>query len=96
VPTGTEDEVLITTERVVSIRYKVYLLLILLLLVILIFSFLVPLYDEIQLERSNLANVKTQIQALEMRQAQYESNKELVDNIISMDSQIVSCVNEEK
>jgi len=96
VPTGTDDEVLITTERVVSIRYKVYLLWIILLIIVWFSGFLMPLKDQIQLEKSNYENIELQKDALDKRYAQYNANRDLVDSILEMDSQIVACVNEEK
>ena len=93
VPTGTDDEVLITTARVVSIRYKAYVVVIALLAFILWQSFIMPLFDKIKAKSTELDNVKMEIAKVEAKEKEYEDNMLLVDQILEMEPTIVSCVN---
>lgn len=94
VPTGTDDEVLITTARVVSLRYKLYIVWIAILIFILGNSFLSPLYTEIQNKKTQITSLDTQIMNLQAKQRQYQTNRALVDTIAEVDSGIVKCLND--
>ena len=94
VPTGTDDEVLITTARVVSLKYKLYIVWLAVLIFILWNGFLSPLYAQIQSKKAELANLDTQIMNLQMKQRQYQTNRVLVDTITEVDPDIVKCLNE--
>ncbi len=93
VPTGTDDEVLITTSRVVGVRYKVYAVILVLLLFIIWYNYVLPSFDKYQSERIELSNMELQILDFENKQTQYEANKWLVDKIQQVEWQVVSCVN---
>lgn len=94
VPTGTEDEVLITAARVVSIRYKVYIAIIILLIVIVSCSFITPLIDNIKAKNQEMDEIQAKIEEMEAKELEYQKNRELVDQISELDPIIVSCVNE--
>ena len=96
VPTWTDDEVLITTARVVSVRYKVYVVLVALCIFIVRQYLLMPLFDNIQFKKTELTNLAVQMQELEEKKAQYDQNRALVDQISELDSMITSCVNEKE
>lgn len=93
VPTWTEDEVLITTARVVSIRYKVYVVLIALLAFILWQSFMMPVFNKIKAKNTELDNLKMQIAQVEAKENEYKENRALVDQISELSPVIISCVN---
>lgn len=94
VPTWTDDEVLITTARVVSIRYKVYVVLVALCMFIVYQYLLVPLYDDIKWKTVELDHIKLEIAQMEAKEKEYEENRALVDQIAELDPIITSCVNE--
>ena len=94
VPTGTDDEVLITTARVVSIRYKVYVVLVAILVFVLFQSFLMPLYENIKSKSRELDNLEIQIEEMQKKEDEYRLNRALVDQISELDPIITSCVNE--
>lgn len=96
VPTWTDDEVLITTARVVSVRYKVYVVLVALCIFIVRQYLLMPLFDNIQFKKTELNNLEVQMQEMDAKKAQYDQNRALVDQIAELDSQITSCVNEKE
>lgn len=94
VPTGTDDEVLITTARVVSTRYKLYIVWVAILAFILGYSFISPLYTQIQSKKLEISNLDTQMMNLQTKQRQYQTNRALVDMIMEKDSDIVKCLND--
>lgn len=96
VPTWSEDEVLITAARVVSIRYKVYIAIIILLIVIVSCSFITPLIDNIKAKNQEMDDIQLKIEEMEAKELEYQRNRELVDQISELDPIIVSCVNEWK
>lgn len=93
VPTWTDDEVLITTARVVSIRYKVYVVLIALLAFILWQSFMMPVFDKIKAKNTELDNLKIKTAQVEAKENEYKENRALVDQISELAPVIISCVN---
>ncbi|HKL44428.1 MAG TPA: hypothetical protein VJ892_04055 [Candidatus Absconditabacterales bacterium] len=93
VPTGSDDEVLITTSRVVGVRYKIYTIIILVLLFIIGYNYILPSWDQNQSESVELTNIELQMLNFENKKNQYDSNKGLVDKIKQVESQAVDCVN---
>lgn len=93
VPTGTDDEVLITTSRVVWVRYKVYTIILLILLFILWYNYILPSFDKYQSEKLELSNLELQMLNFENTKNKYEANKWLVDKIKQVETQAASCVN---
>ncbi len=93
VPTGSDDEVLITTSRVVWVRYKIYTIIILVLLFIIWYNYILPSWDQNQSESVELTNIELQMLNFENKKNQYDSNKWLVDKIKQVESQAVDCVN---
>ncbi len=93
VPTGSDDEVLITTSRVVGVRYKVYTVIILILLFFLWYNYILPSWDQNQSRSTELSNMEVQMLSFENKKNQYDSNKWLVDKIKQVENQSVDCVN---
>ena len=93
VPTGTDDEVLITTSRVVGVRYKVYTVVLLLLLFVLWYSYILPSYDQYQSDKISSSSMELQMLNFENTQLRYEANKGLVDKIQQVEPQVITCVN---
>ena len=93
VPTGTDDEVLITTSRVVGVRYKVYAVILLLLLLFVWYSYILPSYDQYNSERLALSTMELQLLNFENTKLRYEANKWLIDKIKQVGPQVVNCVN---
>ncbi len=96
VPTGKEDEVLITSSRVVWVRYKVYSIILLLLIFVLWYNYLFPNFDKFQNKRIELSDMELQALNFENKKNQYDANKWLVDKIWQVESQVVTCLNELK
>ncbi len=94
VPTGTDDEVLITVSRVVWVRYKLYIVLVLFLIFIVGYTYVLPSMDKYESEQLDLANLELQILSFENKRNQYEVNKWLVDKIKQVDTQTTVCVND--
>ena len=94
VPTWTDDEVLITTARVVSIRYKIYVVLIAVLIFIVFQSLLMPMNEKIKAKKADIENLKLQIAAVDAKEQEYRENRALVDQIAELEPIIISCVNE--
>lgn len=93
VPTGSDDEVLITTSRVVGVRYKVYTIILLILLFVLWYNYILPSWDAHESEGIELSNMEIQMLNFENKKNQYDANKWLVDKIMQVESQAVTCVN---
>ena len=96
VPTGTDDELLITVSRVVWVRYRFYIVVVLFLMFLVWYMYVLPSYDQNESEKSELVNLELQILQFENKRNQYELNKWLVDKIKQVDEQTTSCVNDLK
>lgn len=94
VDTFAEDsQILITTSRVVSIRYKIYFIVLLLVLVIFGNNILLPSWDKYQNVKTEVSDIDLQISSFETRRLQSESDKKLIQKIESQQSNIISCLN---
>ena len=93
VPTGTDDEVLITTSRVVWVRYKVYSIILLLLIFVLWYNYILPSYDSYEYTKSSISALELQMLNFENTKLKYEGNKWLVDKIKQVEPQVITCVN---
>lgn len=93
VPTWNDDEVLITTSRVVWVRYKFYAVILVLLIFVVWYNYLLPSYEKYQSKKVELSNVELQLMSFQNKRVKYESNMWLVDTIKNVESQVVNCVN---
>ncbi len=93
VPTWKDDEVLITTSRVVWVRYKFYAVILVLLIFVVWYNYVLPNYETYQNKKIELSNVELQMMSFQNKKVKYESNMWLVDNIKRVESQVINCVN---
>jgi len=96
VPTGSDDELLITVSRVVWVRYRLYIVVVLFLIFVIGYMYVLPSYDQNEAEKSKLTNLELQILQFENKKNKYELNKWLVDKTKQLDAQTISCVNDLK
>lgn len=94
VPTWTDDEVLITTARVVSIRYKIYVVLVAVLIFVIFQWWMLNVFDKIKSKKADIEDLKVQIAAIEAKEQEYRENRALVDQIAELEPIIISCVND--
>ena len=94
VDTFAEDsQILITTSRVVSIRYRIYF--IILLLVILLFgnNVVLPAWDQYQGAQADVSAVNLQIAAGDNKKLEAQADQKLIKKIEDQSENIVSCLN---
>jgi len=88
-----DNQVLITTSRVVSIRYRIYFIVLLLVLVIFGNNILLPAWDNFQSTKTDVSNIDLQISSFQTTKLQSEADKALIQKIENQQSDIVSCLN---
>jgi len=88
-----EGQVLITTARVVSIRYKIYVLALLALVGYFAYSYVQPAYYDYLDTNTKLANVTMEINNFPNKKMRYEADRKLVTTITQQQNQIISCLN---
>lgn len=88
-----EGQVLITTARVVSIRYKIYVLALLALVGYFAYSYVQPAYYEYLDTNAKLTNITLDINNFPTKKLKYEADKKLVTTITQQQNQIISCLN---
>jgi len=88
-----ENQVLITTSRVVSIRYRIYFIILLLVLVIFGNNILLPAWDNFQATKTEVSDINLQISTFETRRLQSEADQKLIQKIEDQQSNIISCLN---
>ena len=89
----SEVQVEISSARVISIRYKIYVAI---LLVVIIFGWLdyvQPTLNESFSLKENLHTMQDQIAAFPAKKAGYETDKQLIDLIHAQESTILTCLN---
>lgn len=94
VDTSAENsQVLITTSRVVSIRYRIYFIVLLLVLVVFVTNVLLPAWDDYQDTKTDVRSIDMQIASFETKKLQSEADHALIKKIDAQQSNIISCLN---
>ena len=93
VPESAQVE--ITTSRVVSIRYKIYLLVLIGLILLGLFNYVLPAYDAFQNTRQQSADMDQQMALFQTKKKWYDSDAALIELINKQESTIVSCLNQQ-
>src|SRR5574344_2167863 len=88
-----DNQVLITTSRVVSIRYRIYFIVLLLVLVIFGNSILLPAWDDYQSTQAEVGDINLQISSFETKKLQSDADQKLIQKIESQQGNIISCLN---
>lgn len=89
-----DKQLLITTSRVVSIRYRVYFLVFLLLLVLFGNYILFPARDAFQNTTAHLQTINLEVDGFQTKKLQLDADKALITKMESQTDTIISCLNE--
>lgn len=89
-----ENQVQITTSRVVGIRYRVYFLIALVLVIIFGNYMLLPAWDAFQTTRGELQTVNLEVAGFATKKLQMDADKTLIATMEAQQDLIVSCLNE--
>lgn len=89
----SDGQVLITTSRVVSIRYRVYFIILLLVMVVFGNNILLPARDDYQSRKVEASDIAMQLSNFETRKLQADADKALIQKIETQKNNIVSCLN---
>ncbi|MDD3262806.1 MAG: hypothetical protein PHR61_03085 [Candidatus Absconditabacteria bacterium] len=88
-----EEQISISTARVSSIKYRLYVLIFLALIAVGIIDYVIPNREKTIGLRSTIEDKQQQITNFLTKQAQYEKDKDLIGLIEIHESKIISCVN---
>lgn len=88
-----DSQVLITTSRVVSIRYRIYFIVLVLVLAIFVNNILLPAWDKYQATKAESSDINLQISSFETRKMQADADRVLIQKIESQQANIISCLN---
>lgn len=88
-----DNQVLITTSRVVSIRYRVYFIVLLLVLILFGNNVLWSAWDNFQATKSELSTINLEISNFETRKMQSDADQKLIAKIEDQQANIISCLN---
>ncbi len=88
-----DNQVLITTSRVVGIRYRIYFIILLLVLVVFGNNILLPALDNFQSIQTQVGDINLQISNFTTKKLQSDADQKLIQKIEAQQSDIVSCLN---
>ena len=88
-----DNQVLITTSRVVGIRYRIYFIILLLVLVVFGNNILLPAWDNFQSTQTQVSDINLQISNFATKKLQSDADQKLIQKIETQQSDIVSCLN---
>jgi hypothetical protein len=92
-PTRDDETTSIAAARVLSTRYKVYLLVMLVLLYVLVQYLFFPLLDKQQAQQAQLQNIVSQLQSFESKRLQYVADAAFIENIENQQEILLNCIN---
>lgn len=87
------NQVLITTSRVVSIRYRIYFVLLLIVLIVLGNNVILPAWDALQSTQTQVSDLNTQIAGFETKKLKADADQTLIQKIESQQQNIITCLN---
>ena len=90
---ANDDQVLITTARVVNIRYRLYFLVLLVIGGLFAFYIAYPAWNVFDGIRQQYSSLSTQILSFTSQKAQMDADKALIAKMESQEPLIVSCLN---
>jgi len=88
-----DSQVLITTSRVVGIRYRIYFVVLLLVLIIFGNNILLPAWDNFQATKTEAGDINLQISSFQTRKLQSDADQKLIQKIEDQQLNIISCLN---
>lgn len=91
---SNDSEVLITSNRVVSIRYKIYFLVILLVGIFAVYNYVLPSYNQWNNLKLKLIEIEGQTSIFETRKNKFEMDKNLIKQMQDQESLIIKYFNE--
>jgi len=94
--TSNEEEQVISTARVTSVKYKLFSLVLLLVVFLWVFNFVLPLWDKIQSLLSQQDAKQNQLIAINKQYTEYEKDKRLITTILQKEPQILACLNSQQ
>jgi hypothetical protein len=86
----------IASARVLSTRYKVYLLIVLLILYIVAMYVFLPALDRYQIEQSSLQNIAMQLQNFENKRLQYVADANFLQKVDEQQEILLNCINNQR
>jgi hypothetical protein len=89
-----ENQVMITTSRVVGIRYRVYFLIALVAVIVFGNYVLLPARDAFQATRTSAQTVNLEVAGFATKKLQMEADKALIGKMEAQQDLIVSCLND--
>ena len=89
-----ENQVMITTSRVVGIRYRVYFLIALVAVIVFGNYVLLPARDAFQTTRGESQTVSLEVAGFATKKLQMDSDKALIAKMEAQQNLIVSCLND--
>jgi hypothetical protein len=92
-PVNDSETTSIAAARVLSTRYKVYLLVMLVLLYVVVQYVFFPTLDKQQAQQSQLQNIVTQLQSFEAKRLQYVADAALMQSIENQQEILLNCIN---
>lgn len=87
------NQVLITTSRVVSIRYRIYFIALLLVLIVFGNNILLSAWDTYQSTQVDLSDIGLQVSNFETKKLQADADHALIQKIEAQQADIISCLN---
>lgn len=84
------------STRVVSTRYKMYVLFFLLVGLLLFYKFLLPAYSSNEGSKNSLEKKQEQVDSFQHKKQEADNNVVLLELIQKQEQQILECVNDEK
>lgn len=88
-----DNQVLITTSRVVSIRYRIYFIALLLVLILFGNNVLLSAWDNYQTTQTQVSDINLQVSSFETKKLQSDADQKLIQKIEEQQSNIISCLN---
>lgn len=96
IPVAEDAQVMITTSRVVSIRYRIYFLVALVAVLLFGSYVLLPGRDAFQTTQGESQTLSLQIDGFATKKLQMDADKALITKMESQQNLIVSCLNDKK
>jgi len=96
IPIDDEEEIQVWEIRIVSIRYRLYSIILIILIIIWIFNYVLPKQESYQNSQKTLESLRTEVNNYSIKQKELQVDIDLAQKIENWEEKILECINNEQ
>lgn len=96
IQTDEQEEIQVGEIRIISIRYRLYSIILIILVIVWIFNYILPKQENYQNSQKALQSLRAEIDQFSIRQKELQIDIDLSQKIENWEEKILECINDQK